>query len=173
MTVQEYGEYLAHQTAAVRPEDWDEQEQYRSRPVRGVSWHDAVAYCAWASGPDWKVTLPTDQQWEFAARGKEGREYPWGDSDPTPEHANHLDTGIRLAPTPVGLFPAGNTPDRISDMAGNVWEWTRSVYDKDENVKSVRGCSFILKARYLRAALRVRFQAGDRDYVLGLRCLRE
>ena len=131
-----------------------------------MSWHEAVAYCEWA-----RTTLPTEEQWELAARGPEGREYPWGGLEPSPEHANYRDTGIRRAPTPVGLFPAGNTPDGISDMAGNVWEWTRSIYEKER--RGVRGGSFLYFAGSLRAASRLRDGAGYRDLSIGFRCIRE
>jgi hypothetical protein len=175
VTVYEYGRYMAAQTDAPKPVDWDNQEQHPNWPVTRVSWHDAMAYCAWASRPDWRVTLPTDEQWERAARGAEGREYPWGNEAPTPERANYRDTGIRHKPTPVGLFPAGNTPDGVSDMAGNVWEWTRSPWDKDGSGdnRTVRGAAFVSDARVLRASYRFRLGPGSRDSLIGFRCVRE
>jgi hypothetical protein len=176
VTVQEYRDFLAANPTWEKPPDWPAQEEFLNRPVTTVSWHDATKYCDWCSRNGWRVTLPIDEQWELAAcgTGPEKRKYPWGPKEPTPEHANYYDTGIRRAPTPVGLFPLGNTPEGISDMAGNVWEWTRSPYDdEDENVKSVRGGSFINLSRFLRAAGRLSFVAGDRDIGLGFRCIRE
>jgi formylglycine-generating enzyme required for sulfatase activity len=99
------------------PEGWDEQLQFPSRPVVGVSWHEASAYCAWANS-----RLPTEVEWEWAARGSEGREYPWGNEEPDPSHLNCRQSGIGH-PTPIGVYPLGATPVGIYDMAGNVWEW--------------------------------------------------
>jgi len=117
------------------------------RPVVNVSWHDAVKYCAWA-----KCGLPSEEQWEAAARGTEGRIYPWGSAEPDDRRANF--NKLVGAPTPVGMFPEGNTPEGVADMAGNVWEWTAS--DWDEEYKVVRGACFDFDASRLRAAYRLR-----------------
>jgi len=171
VTVWEYGKYL-DDTSADKPHNWDEQSPHPSRPVNRVTWHDAQSYCKWASGK-WAIDckLATEQQWEFAARGPEGRIYAWGPENQEPdEHRANFGSMVDK-PTPVGMFPDGNTPEGVADMAGNVWEWTRSDYGKDNKV--VRGASFVNVARNLRAAVRSRDGPGYRHDVIGFRCVRE
>ncbi len=164
VTVWEYGKYL-YDTGAKAPGDWEMQQAHPSRPAVGVSWHDASAYCKWAG-----VLLPIEEQWEYAARGTEGRRYPWGPQWPDAERANFAETKIGV-PTPVGLFPAGNTPEGVADMAGNVWEWTKSKYDKE--FMEVRGASFGYAAGRLRAAVRDGLPPDDSNDDIGFRCVRE
>lgn len=107
-------------------------------PVTHVSWTDAVVYCRWlestlkasASTPPriaqalregWVVTLPTEAEWEKAARGTDGRRYPWG-NDPRRDRANFASGGT----VPAGKITCPECAYGLSDMAGNVWEWTRS-----------------------------------------------
>jgi formylglycine-generating enzyme required for sulfatase activity len=163
------------------PGEWDEQLLHPNRPVVGVSWFEAAAYCAWAG-----ARLPTEAEWEQAARGTSGRKYPWGNEGPNTERANYADGKVGH-PTPVGLYPRGATPEGIEDLAGNVWEWVADWYGAyyDESPgpnpegpesgkeRVLRGGSWSVYPRYLRAAIRFRFDPEDRVGNVGFRCARE
>jgi formylglycine-generating enzyme required for sulfatase activity len=95
--------------------------------VVNVAWHDAIAYCRWLSGKTGKTyRLSTEAEWEKAARGTDGREYPWGDKF-DPSKCNTREGGVGTT-TPVGTYPDGASPYGALDMAGNVWEWCQSLY---------------------------------------------
>lgn len=101
--------------------DWLTQLGTLDRSVASVSWHDATAYAAWLArqtGQPWH--LPTEAEWEKAARGTEGRIYPWGDTFDA-SRANTYESGIGTT-TPVGASPSGASPSGAQDLAGNVWE---------------------------------------------------
>jgi formylglycine-generating enzyme required for sulfatase activity len=108
VTVWEYARYRDDQRAVAEPGGWEEQEKHPNWPVTGVSWDEARAYCRWASRGR-KIGLPSEEQWEFAARGEEGRKYPWGWDAPNASHANFDETQLDRV-TPAGLFPLGTTP---------------------------------------------------------------
>ena len=115
------------------PKDWDQQQTYVNRPVVCVSWLEAAAYAQWAG-----CRLPTEAQWERAARGPEGHPYPWGDAKPDTSLLNYRESKVHCA-TPVGIYPAGATPDGILDMAGNVWEWCGDWYEEYTETRPTSG----------------------------------
>lgn len=103
------------------------QDLLDDHPVVNVTWHDAVAYCRWLTNVTGKVhRLLTEAEWEKAARGPEGRIYPWG-NEFDDARCNCWEAGIGRT-APVDAFPAGASPYGVMDMSGNVWEWCSSLY---------------------------------------------
>ena len=116
------------------PRHWrDERFNNPSQPVVGVCWYEARAYCAWLSAQlGAALRLPTEAEWEAAARGTAARRYAWGDEF-DPLLVNTLETRLKRT-SPVGVFVTGDTPEGVSDLTGNVFAWTSSVFGKDEDV---------------------------------------
>ncbi len=116
VTVDQYAQYLKA-TSAPEPEFWNHADfSGPMQPVVGVNWAEANAYAAWAG-----KQLPTEIQWEFAARGKENRTHPWGNLEPDPTRCNYRDyVGM---PSIVTMHEDGMTPEGLKDMGGNVFEW--------------------------------------------------
>jgi formylglycine-generating enzyme required for sulfatase activity/tRNA A-37 threonylcarbamoyl transferase component Bud32 len=118
------GEYEPFVQAGRTPSPWGDGARPDGKlPVTGVTWGEAASYCAWRH-PD-GGRLPREEEWEAAARGADGRMYPWGDTwDP-----NAANTGSRRqGPAVVGSYPRGRSPSGVDDLIGNVWEWTSSPY---------------------------------------------
>ena len=166
------------------PKRYREIFQTPNHPVVGVSWYEAVAYCAWLSEQaGYVVTLPTESQWERAARHTDGRVYPWN-REFAAERCNMYQTGIG-ATSAVGTFPQGNAECGAADMSGNVWEWCRSVWREnyeeyaksvlddltDESLRVVRGGSWGNNDDDVRCAYRGRFSPNNRYDSLGFRLL--
>ncbi|MCP4536455.1 MAG: SUMF1/EgtB/PvdO family nonheme iron enzyme [Chloroflexi bacterium] len=155
------------------PDYYREPFNLSNHPVVGVSWYEAIAFCRWLTeqlrqsgelGSDKEITLPTEPQWEKAARGTDGRIYPWG-NDPDPNCANYNESNIN-ATSAVGCFPNGISPYGIEDLSGNVREWCRTKWeDNYENYQDdndlegkgrrvVRGGAFYYNLWDVRCAVR-------------------
>lgn len=162
-------------------------------PVTRVSWIDATEFCVWASKVTGHVVrLPSEAEWEKAARGTDGRLYPWGNTHPDSKYCNFGYSTNRTTPglmtagttTPVGSYsPMGDSPFGCVDMAGNVWEWTNSLYKPypykhntntqdaldDKHNRVVRGGAFFSQAKYLRVATRREMEPNRAFHGIGFR----
>ncbi|WKZ23538.1 MAG: formylglycine-generating enzyme family protein [Candidatus Brocadiaceae baterium WH-1] len=155
-------------TGAKRPLFWnDEQFNKPLQPVVGVSWNDAVAYAKWAC-----KRLPTETEWEKAARGIDGREYPWGNTPPDNTKAVYNMDPYTGAPSPVGDRRKGASPYGCLDMAGNVWEWCSDWYEEGK-FRVVRGGSWINHHYILKSAYRSCSYPEGRDNNVGFRCAKD
>jgi formylglycine-generating enzyme required for sulfatase activity len=166
------------------PDRWEQQLEHPNWPVTGVSWYEAQAFCRWT-----KCRLPTEAQWERAARAGDDRRYPWGNDEPDPARMNYA-TKTKDAwkpnvghPTPVGVYPRGSSPEGIADMAGNVLEWCQdgkreySSGDvrnpvgptQSEVGRVVRGGSWSYDPRACRVSFRYAHHPSSRYQYVGFR----
>ncbi|MBN1122250.1 MAG: SUMF1/EgtB/PvdO family nonheme iron enzyme [Anaerolineae bacterium] len=113
----------------IEPRFWGQSDyDHPDAPVIGVTWFEAMAYCRWLSAESGQpVTIPTEQQWQWAAQGDDGRLFPWGDVDPTPDICNWARRYDGTAP--VTAYPENVSPFGVMDMCGNVWEWCRTGWE--------------------------------------------
>lgn len=191
VTVAQFGTFM--KDSGYKDTHWNRSSGTQNRPVVNVSWFDGLAYCRWVTGRlcdmacnmklsnnlnasqyafwaglaqgRFSVTLPSEAEWEKAARGADARRYPWG-KDFVLGKANTSEVGLNDA-SPVGCFPAGANAVGVMDLSGNVWEWTRSLYKpypyvaadgrdvlEDNGPRVVRGGSFIGNGKYARCTSR-------------------
>jgi iron(II)-dependent oxidoreductase len=189
VTNREYRAFV-RETGHRVPEGWEGEEYPEGKgdhPVVEVSWEDAMAYCNWLSGmTGYSYRLPTEAEWEKAARGEDGRVYPWGDEF-NRQKANTKESNIDST-TPVGQFsPQGDSPYGVADMAGNVLEWCADWYDENEyrsrvgevvkdpqgpqegDFRVLHGGAFDDSSQFVRCAYRYEYAPVGRYEVIGFR----
>ncbi len=151
------------------PRHWyDRERNCPNSPVVGVSWYEADAFARWITltgDGEFTCSLPDENQWEAAAAGFEKREYPWGEWKEG--YCNSEESGIGKI-CPAGIFKKGDTPCGVSDMAGNVWEWTCSKYGQGSD-RVLRGGSWGDDAGFCRTANRYGYVPGVGIRVIGFR----
>jgi formylglycine-generating enzyme required for sulfatase activity len=196
VTVAQFREFV--EASGFKPEYPHCLREPDNHPVVFVSWLEVVAFCEWMTELGHKegwlaeglvIRLPSEPEWERAARGTDGRNYPWG-SEADPNCANYNETGIGSLST-VGCFPSGKSPCRCEEMSGNVWEWTLSAWGKDwessdfkypykaedgrENIevrellRLLRGGSYYDGSGFMRCPYRSREYPHDRIIDVGFR----
>ncbi len=177
VTIAEYSLFM-EATGKPAPREFENPRLNHPRqPVVSVSWQDAKDYCLWA-----KKRLPTEAEWEKAARGKDARHFPWGD-EPDAMNANIRGKGDNYRNTsPGGKFPEGASPYGVMDMSGNVWEWTEDWYqpypgnefDNDfygGKFKVIKGGSWNSNLDLARPSVRGNALPDQKKNYIGFRCV--
>ena len=188
VTVERYQRFMKQESHR-QPEYWDQVKVNRDgqKPVVGIDWHDANTYCEWAG-----KRLPTEAEWEKAARGTDKQTYPWGEFTPNSSTANFgkdwSDAIYADRLKNVGTYEQGKSPYGVYDMAGNVWEWVADWYDADYYQKSpeknpqgpssgeekvLRGGSWSLHPTNLRSTDRHWTHPSVRNAGMGVRCAQD
>jgi formylglycine-generating enzyme required for sulfatase activity len=139
VTNRQYRMFL-EQTGHPEPEFWrDPRFSDPDQPAVGVRFGDALAFCGWlAETSGLVVDLPTEAEWEYGARGSDGRRYPWGNEAPSAERACYEEDAMEGRPAKVGSYPKGRGAHGTFDQAGNVWEWCRDTWDPMAYLKRSR-----------------------------------
>jgi formylglycine-generating enzyme required for sulfatase activity len=187
VTVEQYAAYMK-KAGAEAPDFWERvnRKEDGNRPVVGVDWLDASEYCEY-----YGKRLPTEAQWEKAARGTDGRRYPWGNDDPSPLFANFA-SGVAFSYSKslstVGSYESGKSPYGVYDMVGNVWEWILDWYERNYyqiapqknpagpasgDTKVIRGGSWAKRPAVARVAGRTSLPTSSRSNAVGFRCVGE
>ncbi|MDQ3127100.1 MAG: SUMF1/EgtB/PvdO family nonheme iron enzyme, partial [Chloroflexota bacterium] len=187
VTTGRFGKFLEATGAVSQPDGWDEAKSAAARelPVVGVDWREAEAYCRWAG-----KRLPTDSEWERAARGTEARIYPWGNDAPGAERARFATSAsgpYQGGLASVGSHAAGQSSEGIQDLAGNASEWVADWYSESFATsdvrnpkgpesgtgKGIRGGGWQEPAERLRSAKRFHATPDHRADDVGFRCARD
>lgn len=179
VTYGEYKEFLEATGHRPLPEDIQKFIPADDYPVVGVSWHDANAYCRWKG-----KRLPSQDEWEFAARGDERRKYPWGDKSPDGKNGNFADInsdapwrntfyddGYRYL-APVKSYPEGATPEGVYNLGGNAKEWTSSI-NREKETAVTKGGSFQNAFEDMLSADQRAYGFDTVDPAIGFRCARD
>jgi len=164
--------------------EWGPSPGYEDHPVIGVNWYGARAYCLW-----YGARLPTEAEWEKAARGTNGQLYPWGNTPPSCDLGNYwVEDSCVDDTTAVGSYMAGRSPFGALDMAGNVWEWVSDWYEgnyytnsptvnplgpQSGSTKVIRSGSWSNLGSFARAGFRGFFDPANMNYNVGFRCAQD
>ena len=159
------------------PKSWnDTMWNCPNSPIVNVCWYEAEAFANWLTktmNDGYLYRLPTDDEWEAAGTGFEGRKYPWGNNIADKTRCNIDESEINRT-SPVGLFHNGNTPNGVVDLGGNMWEWMKNKYSNDTNRldKSLRGGSWFTVPEAARCSYKIWWEPDIRHDFIGFRCIR-